>query len=628
MSDNATTDKVANPHETIRVLRQELEETNSGLIALTLELEQRVDARTAELQEAYAEPQKTNSESRQLTLKLEDRVTQRTEEIRRLNRALRTISECDQAIVRVQEEPELVKTVCRILVEEGGYCLAWVGYAEQDEAKTVRPVGRAGFQQGYLETVNITWADAERGRGPTGTAIRTGQPCIQRHTSEDPDFAPWRNEALQRGYASSIALPLVRDGKPFGALTVCAREVDAFDKEELRLLSDLADDLAFGSETIRARVERKRAEAALQQQAALFDQTYDAVFVWDLHGPITFWNLGAERLYGIPREEALGRACQDLLHTTPPGGVEAFLQALERDGRWEGELEHSRRDGRRIIVETRIVLIRDAEGARVLETNRDITERKQAQEALARRGEELERSNADLEQFAYVASHDLKEPLRAVISFVQLLQRRYQGKLDAQADEFIAHVVDGALRMQKLIDDLLAFSRVGIRGGEFQTVECEKALHAALQNLAVAIQESGTVVAAEALPTVQVDVAQLVLLFQNLIGNALKFDRAQPPRICVSAQRHGAYWQLSVRDNGIGIEPRNFDRIFGVFQRLHTRQEYPGTGIGLAICKTIVERHGGKIWVESEPGKGTTFHFTLPVRHHASEHRPKTHLGG
>lgn len=550
------------------------------------------------------------------------------EELRRVARALRTASYCSQALVRAQSEQKLLESVCKNLVEVGGYRMAWVGYAEHDEAKTVRPVAHAGFEEGYLALARISWADDPWGRGPTGSAIRSRLPAVIRSTESDATFSLWREEAAKRGYASSIGLPLQPGSHVLGALSIYASEPDAFDDEEVKLLSELAGDLAFGIEAIRARVDRIRAEAALRQQAALFDQAYDAVLVWDVHGPITFWNVGAERLYGIPREEALGRACQDLLHTTPPGGVEAFLQALEREGRWEGELEHRGRDGRRIIVETRIVVIRDAEGAHVLETNRDITERKQVQEALARRSEELERSNADLEQFAYVASHDLKEPLRAVTSFVQLLQRRYEGKLDAQADEFIAYAIDGASRMQKLIDDLLAFSRVGTRGGEFQSVDCEKAMHAALQNLTVAIQESGAGVTAEALPTVHADVTQLVSLFQNLIGNALKFHGAKPPRIHVSAQRHGAYWQLSVRDNGIGIEPRHFDRVFGIFQRLHTRQEYPGTGIGLAICKKIVARHGGKIWLESESGKGTTFYFTLPVRHHASDHRPKTHSGG
>jgi len=240
-----------------------------------------------------------------------------------------------------------------------------------------------------------------------------------------------------------------------------------------------------------------------------------------------------------------------------------------------------------------------------------ITERKRAEEALGQRAQELARSNADLAQFAYVASHDLKEPLRAVSGCVGLLKGHYEGKLDERAGMYMAHIVDGAARMETLIDGLLAFSRVGTQGGDLQPVECAKALGTALQNLAASIEESGAVVTHDTLPAVNGDLPQLVSLFQNLIGNALKFRREAPPRIHVSAERRGKCWDFSVRDNGIGIAPQYFERIFAVFQRLHTRREYPGTGIGLALCKKIVERHGGRIWVESVPGEGATFCFSL-----------------
>jgi signal transduction histidine kinase/CHASE3 domain sensor protein len=279
------------------------------------------------------------------------------------------------------------------------------------------------------------------------------------------------------------------------------------------------------------------------------------------------------------------------------------------------ELEHRvlRVDGSLGWTFSRAVPLKDANGeiTEWFGAATDITERKRAEEALALKAQELARSNADLEQFAYVASHDLKEPLRAVGGCVRLLQRRYGGKLDDRADEFIHHAIDGATRMEGLIDGLLAFSRVGTRGGKFEAVECEKALDTALRNLAVAIQESDAVVSQDPLPTVSADASQMVSLFQNLIGNALKFRRVAPPRIHVRAQSDGTHWRFAVRDNGIGIDSQYFGRIFGIFQRLHTRREYPGTGIGLAICKKIVERHGGRIWVESAAGEGTTFYFTL-----------------
>jgi light-regulated signal transduction histidine kinase (bacteriophytochrome) len=224
-----------------------------------------------------------------------------------------------------------------------------------------------------------------------------------------------------------------------------------------------------------------------------------------------------------------------------------------------------------------------------------------------------------------VASHDLQEPLRMVTSYLQLIAQRYRGRLDAAADEFIAFAVDGAARMHRLISDLLAYSRVGTRSRAFEPVDCQAALDQALANLEIAIEEAGATVTRDPLPIVPADEGQLVQLFQNLIGNAVKFHGQAPPCVHISAQRRreaGDEWYFSVRDNGIGIDPQQFERIFMIFQRLHTMAEYSGTGIGLAICKKIVERHGGRIWVESQPGQGSTFYFTLPAQPKSAESDP------
>ena len=218
---------------------------------------------------------------------------------------------------------------------------------------------------------------------------------------------------------------------------------------------------------------------------------------------------------------------------------------------------------------------------------------------------------ADLEQFAYVASHDLREPLRMVSSYTQLLGNRYKGKLDADADEFIGFAVDGAARMQILIDDLLAYSRVGANGVSQESTDCNAVFEIAVANLAATIEESGATVTHDDLPTVDGDASQLGQVFQNLIGNAIKFRREAPPSIHVSCQPDGQHWEFSIRDNGIGIDPEYADRIFVIFQRLHTREEYEGTGMGLAICKKIIERHRGEIWVNSEADEGATFYFTI-----------------
>jgi light-regulated signal transduction histidine kinase (bacteriophytochrome) len=249
----------------------------------------------------------------------------------------------------------------------------------------------------------------------------------------------------------------------------------------------------------------------------------------------------------------------------------------------------------------------------VVGSRRDITERKEADEKLNQIMAELARSNTELEQFAYVASHDLQEPLRMVASYTQLLARRYKGKLDADADEFIGYAVDGATRMQQLINGLLDYSRVGTRGKPFEPTDCEAVFNNAVINLRAAIKETDAVVIHDHLPTVLADATQMVQLFQNLLGNSIKFHSDQRPEIHVRAQRNGSEWIFSVCDNGIGIDPKYFERIFIIFQRLHSRGEYPGTGIGLAICKKIVERHKGRIWVESELGKGATFYFTIPM---------------
>jgi PAS domain S-box-containing protein len=267
----------------------------------------------------------------------------------------------------------------------------------------------------------------------------------------------------------------------------------------------------------------------------------------------------------------------------------------------------------------RIMLLNARQIQRVLGKERvillaieDITERKRAEDKLRGVQTELERSNTDLEQFASIASHDLQEPLRMVASYTQLLAERYEGQLDEKAKKYIAYAVEGAIRMQRLVNDLLTYSRVSTRGNPLETTDSHSILGQAISNLAAMIEESKAIVTNEELPMVRADASQLVQVFQNLLANAIKFQGENFPHVHVSVRDEGREWVFSVRDNGIGIERQYADRIFVIFQRLHTRQEYPGTGIGLAVCKRIVERHGGKIWFESEPGKGSTFFFTVP----------------
>ncbi|MFA5353061.1 MAG: ATP-binding protein [Thermodesulfovibrionales bacterium] len=311
--------------------------------------------------------------------------------------------------------------------------------------------------------------------------------------------------------------------------------------------------------------------------------------------------------------------CYRLSHKrdTPCSGPEHPCPALEvMKTKQPVVVEHIHfdKDGNPRYVEVHCYPILDSTGdvAMVTEYCLDITERKIAEQNLQKSLEDLESSNKELQQFAYVASHDLQEPLRMISSYTQLLDRRYKDKLDTDAQEFIRYAVDGAVRMQRLINDLLDYSRVGTRDRAFEPVDTELILDQVLGNLSMAVEENQAVIEHENLPCVMGYPFQLRQLFQNLIINAIKFRGDAPPRIVISARKRGKKWIFSFRDNGIGIEPQYRDRIFLIFQRLHTRELYPGTGIGLAICKKIVERHGGSIWVESEPGKGSTFHFTIP----------------
>ena len=270
--------------------------------------------------------------------------------------------------------------------------------------------------------------------------------------------------------------------------------------------------------------------------------------------------------------------------------------------------------------EDELGLLTDAFNQMLTRIEEQNQEQIRAEEQLRALTTELARSNKELEQFAYVASHDLQEPLRMVSSYTQLLEQRYRGRLDSDAHEFINYAVDGARRMQRLINDLLEFSRVNTRGKALQPVNANDVLGTVRANLSAAIDDAGALVTNEELPTVMIDPTQLGQLLQNLIGNAIKFHGAGPPRVHIAACEREGEWVFAVKDNGIGIEPEYFDRIFVIFQRLHVAAEYPGTGIGLALCKRIVERHGGRIWVESKPGYGTTFFFTIPQSNGARRH--------
>jgi PAS domain S-box-containing protein len=382
-------------------------------------------------------------------------------------------------------------------------------------------------------------------------------------------------------------------------------------------------------------VERERAVNTLRESEARFRTVLDTIpvgiYLADETGHIHYANPEGQMIWGGIRYvdiegydnyKAWWRASGELVEAEEWG----LARAVRRGETSLNEIiEIESFDGFHKIISNSALPLYDSQqklrGAAAVV--KDITDHQRIQRAMVQAAEDLARSNAELQQFAYIASHDLQEPLRMVSSYLQLIQRRYQGQLDAEADEFIYFAVDGANRMKILINDLLAYSRVGTRTKSFVPTDCQDVLQQVLHNLIIALEEAGALVTTDPLPTVSGDSVQLEQLLQNLIANAVKFRGGQPPQVHVSAERHNGDWLFSVRDNGIGFAPQYQERIFTVFQRLHSAAQYPGTGIGLAICKKIVERHGGRIWAESQPGQGATFYFTLPAENGLSRHEER-----
>jgi PAS domain S-box-containing protein len=380
--------------------------------------------------------------------------------------------------------------------------------------------------------------------------------------------------------------------------------------------------LDWANEEVRQEMEERRWTEERLHESRIFAESIvetirESLLVLDSELRVIRANRSFFQQFGLNPPEVVNNYFRDLGNGM--WDVPDFLHELHKEITRGNRLEHyeiTREFGelgmRTMLVSARLIYQNLTETNLILLTIEDITERKRTQQQLADRAEELARSNAELEQFAHIASHDLQEPLRMVSSYCQLLKSRYHATLDDKANDFIDFAVGGAKRMQTLINDLLAFSRVGTAKTDFVATDCNALMGPVLANLELAIREHNVEIVCGKLPTVMADETQIAQLFQNLIGNAIKFGREDNPRVEIGAQKRKHDWLFSVQDNGIGIDPNFSERIFVIFQRLHTRSEYPGTGIGLAICKKIVERHNGKIWVKSKLSKGATFFFTLP----------------
>jgi PAS domain S-box-containing protein len=452
----------------------------------------------------------------------------------------------------------------------------------------------------------ISWnAGAERIKGYTAQEI-VGKNFSRFYPQEDIDLGRPEAElriAAAEGRCEAERWRVRKDGSRFWSNLVitAARSPSG----TLLGFSEISHDIT----------ERKERDAKYR---GLLEAAPDAMVVVNQAGEIVLLNLQAQKQFGYHSDELVGRQVK---HIIPEGfaerliadGTRSAAEALAQQIGTGIELQGHRKDGTDFPIEIMLSPLASREGTLVTAAIRDISVRKEAEAFLVKTVGELERSNDELKHFAYVASHDLQEPLRMVASYTQLLAKRYRGKLDSDADEFIAYAVDGCNRMQQMIRDLLTYSSAGTGAMGLQTISSELALDVAVANLRVAIGESGALVTHDPLPVVTTVDAQLTQVFQNLIGNAIKYRGSGVPRIHVSARTDGRKERIfSVRDNGMGIDPQYFDKIFGLFQRLHGRGEFAGTGIGLSICKKILERLGGRIWVESQLDQGSTFHFALP----------------
>lgn len=451
--------------------------------------------------------------------------------------------------------------------------------------------------EGVIKHTNLT-ASERLGYPATELTTMNLRQCFPAAYRKDPDTL---GEALS-GEIHTLTVPLV--GKSRSIIPA-----------ETRIMPGRWNDAAIFFAISRDVTDQKRAEKELRIKDRAVASSINAIVLADMDGKLVYANDATLTMWQLKRRrEILDKPIAGFWED--PAEAAAVMETLTSQGWYSGEMTAQKSDGTQFYTQLSASIVYDEDGTPLclFASFADITESKEAAIKLARYARNLKASNRELEQFAYIASHDLQEPLRMVASYVQLLKRRYEGKLDSDADEFIEFAVDGAKRMQVLINDLLLFSRVSTRGKAMEPMDTDAAVKQALINLRVMIHEYNATVTHDPMPVITADFSQIVQLFQNLISNGIKFCGDKTPVVNVTVKRNeeSAEWVFSVTDNGIGIEEKYFDKIFVIFKRLHGKTEYPGTGIGLTVCKRIVKRHSGILWVESEVGKGSTFSFTIP----------------
>jgi PAS domain S-box-containing protein len=670
------------------------------------------------------------------------------------NHALQALSRSSQVMMRATDEHAYMKDICKIIVEDCGYTMVWIGFAEDDEGKTVRPVAYNGFDEGYIEALKITWADTERGRGPTGTAIRTGKTATCRNMLIDPRFEPWRKEAIKRGYASSIVLPLMAGNKAFGALTIYSKEPDSFAEYEEKLLTELANDLSYGITAIRLREALRESEERLH---AITANTPDHILMQDRD---LRYQLVINPQIGLTENNMLGKTDYDILEKEDAdkltaikrkvletgaavslesslknsrGELEyfegAYVPKLGHQGKTDGVIGYFRNVTERKKIEDAILRAKDEwertfdtvpdliaildKDHRVVRVNkamaqrlrltpdqcigvrcyeavhglscppefcphtrtcldggehmaevceailggdflvsttplcdhagqlvgsvhvaRDITARKAAEDQLAKqaaqlqeRGARLEEINSELESFSYSISHDLRAPLRAIDGFSRIILRREGDQFDEKTKHQFNMIRDNIKLMGVLIENLLSFSRVQKTSMSMSVIDMDKLAGEVWKEIKAANEEQKIELKIKKIKPGYGDHTLIKQVLFNLLANAVKFTKNKKQGVIeMSSYADDGKTVYCIKDNGAGFDMAHYDKLFGVFQRLHSSEEYEGTGIGLAIVQRIVSRHGGRVWAESEVEKGATFCFTLnsiPVDGAPQRHRKK-----
>ena len=459
-----------------------------------------------------------------------------------------------------------------------------------------------GLSPDFVKSASHYDADSDSTR-----MVMAGKPIYKQHQELGITLDEVRRS---EGLRAIAVIPISHEGQVIACLNIASHtfnEVPGYARTALETIAN-----QIGNSIVNAKMEEE-----LRFLSSITQQVTDSIIAIDNNFKIIYINKAAEEMYGYYFEELKGKT-PDILNAEPTAAQiqEEIYRTINSGKIWIGSHLNKRKDGSTFICELQVFPLINREGriTSSVSVQRDITERLQAEKALKRKTEELARSNSDLEQFASIVSHDLQEPLRMVSGYCQLLSKRYKNKLDKDADEFIGYAVDGAKRMQSLINSLLMYSRLGRQDNPFESIDLMAILKQTITNLQKVIEKNNAVVTYDTLPIVMSNSSQLIQLFQNLIGNAIKFRSQDSPEIHISAQLRDNEWLFSVKDNSIGIDSQYVERIFMIFQRLNSRSEYPGSGIGLSICKRIVERHGGRIWLKSQPGKGSIFYFTIPMK--------------